>query len=241
MCGRLNIIDDRFVQALMREMKVCNPAELQTGRFKMPTHDISIVREVDGVRQLQTANWWLLQDATAEGFKPSRYTSFNSRFDKLNQKGSASYLPYRHSRCVVVARGFGETQKQQGKSRYFDFIAQDCAIAFAGLFRQWQHPHTGTLMTSCSIITLPPEPNLQPYHSKASPMILPNDNQSLAAWLSPANQSVSDFDSWLQPNLRHSFVGQEITKPSEPMPLGSPFQLGDTQISSQSHQQGRLF
>ena len=225
MCGRLNIIDDMFVQALMEDLRIKNQQEMLFGRFKMPTNDISIVREIDGERRLQTATWWLLLETAYEGFKPSRYTSFNTRFDKLNTPNSAGFQPFRESRCLVIASGFGETEKQGKDSYYHDFIAENSAIAFGGLFRDWQHPKTGETITSCSIITNPPHPDLMPYHSKASPLILPQNSEVLDAWLNPANQQVEMFEDLLKPALRHDFTVQQINKPSQYQPIGQTARL----------------
>ncbi|MGS0675940.1 SOS response-associated peptidase family protein [Shewanella sp. 125m-1] len=225
MCGRLNIIDDMFVQALMQDLQVKNAEEMLFGRFKIPTNDISIVREIDGERRLQTATWWLLLETCYEGFKPSRYTSFNTRFNKLNTPNSAGFNAFRESRCVIVASGFGETDKRGKETYYHDFIAENSAMAFGGLFREWQHPKTGEITTSCSIITNPPHPDLMPFHSKASPMILPQNDEVLDAWLNPANQQVEMFDDLLKPTLRHDFTVQQINKPSQYQPIGQTTRL----------------
>ena len=132
-----------FVQALMEDLRINNSEQMLFSRFKMPTNDISIVREHNGERFLQTASWWLLQQTTYDGFKPSRFTSFNTRYDKLNQPNSAGYNAFRESRCIVIAKGFGETEKSGSSSVYHDFVAEDAAIAFGGLFREWHHPRTG--------------------------------------------------------------------------------------------------
>ncbi|MBL4816292.1 MAG: DUF159 family protein [Shewanella sp.] len=214
MCGRLNFIDDLFMRTLMHDLSIANPNEMQFSRFKMPTNDISIVREIDGIRRLQTATWWLLQETTYEGFKPSSFTSFNTRYDKLNQQGSAGYLPYRESRCLVLAKGFGETEKLGASTKHYDFIAQDSALTLGALYREWHHPKTGEYRVSCSIITNPAHPDMMPYHSKASPLILPQDSHFLDAWLDKDNHQTDMFTELLKPALRHDFLVQEIQKPS---------------------------
>ncbi|MCL1058445.1 SOS response-associated peptidase [Shewanella gelidimarina] len=226
MCGRLNVIDDMFVQALLEDLRVNNSNEMLYSRFKMPTNDISIVRETeDGERQLQTATWWLLQQTTYDGFKPSHFTSFNTRSDKLNHPNSAGFTPFRESRCIVIAKGFGETEKKGSSSVYHDFVAENAAVAFGGLYREWQHPKTGESRVSCSIITNPPHLDLLPYHSKASPMILPEDSSIMDAWLSPENQQVDMFSALLKPALRHDFIVEQIDKPSQYKPIGKPSRL----------------
>ncbi|MEC4726821.1 SOS response-associated peptidase [Shewanella sp. D64] len=220
MCGRLNMIDDLFMRTLMQDLGVSNPNEMNFNRFKMPTNEISIVREQDGVRRLQPAIWWLLQEISYEGFKPSKYTSFNTRYDKLNQIGSASYLPFREHRCIILAKGFGETEKRGRSVEYYDFIAQDSAISLGGLFQEWHHPKTGEYKVSCSIITNPPHPDMEEFHSKASPLILPQSSAIQDAWLDPHNHQVNIFEHLLKPALRHNFLVQQIEKPSSYKKIG---------------------
>jgi putative SOS response-associated peptidase YedK len=179
MCGRLNVIDDPGVQALCRELQIqLFSAPLCFSRFIRATNTVSIVRQVQGIRRMDNAIWWLLLEPSATGFKPSRYTSFNTRYDKLNVKGSAGYQAYRHSRCVIPATDFGETEYLNGKPlHYHDMVAKDGALLFGGLCREWLNKDTGETALSCSIITLAPHPKLSAIHSKASPLMLPLDMQ----------------------------------------------------------------
>ncbi|WP_334313368.1 hypothetical protein [Psychrosphaera algicola] len=55
----------------------------------------------------------------------------------MNVPRSAGYAPFRESRCVIVAKGFGETEfvqhgKQKVPKHYYDLTAKDGAIAFGG-------------------------------------------------------------------------------------------------------------
>ena len=53
-------------------------------RFVKAADTVSIIRNVGEQRRVENATWWLLLDQTESGFKPSKYTSFNTRYDKLN-------------------------------------------------------------------------------------------------------------------------------------------------------------
>lgn len=227
MCGRLNVTDNPLVIALLEGLGMplsmsVGPGALRTGRFIRATNTISIVLEQQGQRRLQDAIWWLLLESTETGFKPSLYTSFNTRSDKLNTKGSAGYISFRQQRCIVPASGFGETELIDGKSVYHDFIGEQ-AIAFGGLYRTWLNKDTGELIYSCSIITLPPHPKLLPYHSKAMPLMLPPEQFDL--WLSPQQQDISVFAPLLQPVLRQNLRGFQIDKPGSYQQIGQEFQL----------------
>jgi putative SOS response-associated peptidase YedK len=216
MCGRLNITDDPLINQLLLDLGVENHyGSIPTQRFIRATDKVHIVLDDEGLRRMPAASWWLLQERTESGFKPSRYTSFNSRSDKLFTPQSASYQPFRQSRCLVIATGFGETlDKGKQNKRYFDFWGANAPLIFAGLYKTWRHPNLDGLFYSFSIITLPPHPKLIRYHDKASPMMLPNDIGWLNAWLDARNQQVELFIPLLTPTLYQPLWVQEVDKPS---------------------------
>jgi putative SOS response-associated peptidase YedK len=227
MCGRLNVIDDPGVQGLLDFLNIeLFPEHLQESRFIRATQPVSIVREINGQRELNKADWWLLQERTEDGFKPSKYTSFNTRYDKLNVPRSAGYKPFRETRCIVPASGFGETEFVNKKPlHYFDMTAEPGeALAFAGLYKEWRHPLTGEWKLSCSVITLPPHPKLTHIHSKAMPLILPQNDGWLDAWLSPQTD-IREFEPLLQPHLPQNLIAQQIDKPSNYKPVGEPIMI----------------
>lgn len=223
MCGRLNITDDPFVSALVELLGVVNPTQkLNFGRFKRATDNISIIRQVNGQNQIDDATWWLLLEQTDTGFKPSRYTSFNTRYDKLNVYRSAGYQPFRQSRCIVPAKGFGETEFVNKKPiHYYDFESDTGeAMAFAGLYKEWIHPITGEYKLSCSIVTLPPHPKLKHIHSKAMPLILPLHDNATQRWLDQSNNQAIGLEDLLIPNIPVNLKATPIKKPSEPVAIG---------------------
>lgn len=228
MCGRLNVIDDYGVQQLCRQLRIpLGIPESLSRRFVRATEPVAIVTEREGQRQLETATWWLLLEPTETGFKPSKYTSFNTRYDKLNVPRSAGFQAFRQSRCIIPAKGFGESEfKNKKPLHYHDFQADEGeAIAFGGLYRDWVHRGTGEVRTSCSIITLPPHPKLTPYHSKSMPLILPQTETILDAWLSKENTDVNWLSSLLQPHLPQALWAQQIDKPSHYQPIADPLLL----------------
>lgn len=219
MCGRLNVTDDPWVRQLALDLGVnLDQTPIQPNRFVRAASEVQIIVEKPGARFLRPATWWLLLERSDNGFKPSKYTSFNTRYDKLNVPRSAGYAPFRESRCVIVAKGFGETEfvqhgKQKVPKHYYDLTAKDGAIAFGGLYRDYYNKQTGEVVTGCSVITLPPHPKLNEIHSKASPLMLPQDD-TLNAWLDPYNQDVAMFQHLLQPNIRQTLEATQIDKPS---------------------------
>lgn len=223
MCGRIHVKENAFIQLLLEELFVDNPLQMRYQAFRKPCDELSIVTQVQGKRMLTPATWWLLLDETEQGFKASRYTSFNTRSDKLHQAGSAGYIPFKASRCIIPATGFGETQALKGQqSIYHDLTAKQRAIAFAGLSRQWQHSRTGEVVHSCSIITNAPHIKLAQIHTKASPaMLLPHEYDD---WLDCGRNSYK-LNAVLTPRITQDFMAQRIIKPSDNRPVGESFTI----------------
>lgn len=219
MCGRLNIIDDPAVRQLAMNLGInLSDTPIHHRRYVGAADSVQIILEKNDVRQLTTATWWLLLDKTELGFAPSKYTSFNTRSDKLNVPRSAGYVPFRQSRCIIPTKGFGETEATktaQGKTikRYFDMEPTEGAIAFGGLYKEYVHNITGEIKVGCSIITLPPNPKLHGIHSKSIPLMLPQSS-IMDAWLDNHTQPNESFNELLHPTLRHNLVVTEIDRPS---------------------------
>jgi len=145
MCGRFNTSFDSGVRKLYTSLKINRIVDRPIDkRFVKAADTISIVRNLDNSRQVENAQWWLLLSETDKGFKPSQYTSFNTRFDKLTTQGSAGYQAYRQSRCIIAVKGFGETEFVNKKPvHYYDMTAQNGGLILGGLCREWVHSKTG--------------------------------------------------------------------------------------------------
>lgn len=228
MCGRLNVTDDPAVRELCETLGI-NLYESQPifRRYIGAANKVSIIRENEGKRSLDEALWWLLLEPSETGFKPSKYTSFNTRYDKLNVPRSAGYLPFRNSRCIIPAKGFGESEfKNKKRVHCHDMEAADGAIAFGGLYKEWLNKETGESLFSCSVITLPSHPKLGNIHSKSIPLMLPQTPDILDAWLSPEVKDVERFAPLLNPVLRHNLKVQQISQPSKfEERIGDPFTI----------------
>lgn len=198
------------------------PEPRLSNRFTRATDKITIIREDHGQRQVDQAIWWLLLNRNNDGLSPSKYTSFNTRYDKLNVPRSAGYKPFRQSRCVILAKGFGETEFVNKKPiHYHDIEAiEGEALAFAGLYKEWVHPLTGMQVLSCSIITLPPHDKLKHIHSKSMPLILPQNDASIDLWLDNSKHKVDMLEYLLRPFLPQNIIAYPIDKPSTYNPIG---------------------
>lgn len=215
MCGRFNATFDSGVKKLYTSLKINKIIDKPIdSRFVKAADTVSIVRNVGEQRRVENATWWLLLDQTENGFKPSQFTSFNTRYDKLNILSSAGYQAYRSSRCIIAVKGFGETEFVNKKPvHYYNMEAETGGLILGGLCREWQHQATGEVKLSCSVITLPPHNKLQHIHSKAMPLILPQDPSLVDRWLDPNFSQVEQFESLLQPHIPQNLIAQQIDKP----------------------------
>lgn len=224
MCGRLNAIFDSEVRGLYTSLQINKIIDRPIdSRFQSAAKEVSIVRNIGQQRRVENATWWLLLDQTDTGFKPSKFTSFNTRYDKLNTPNSAGFQAYKNSRCILAVKGFGETEFINKKPvHYYDMQAEKGGLLLGGLYKEWRHNITGETKLSCSVITLPPHSKLKHIHSKAMPLILPQDQNLINAWLDPEFNDTSQFQPLLSPHIPTNLIAQQIDKPARFNAFGSP-------------------
>jgi putative SOS response-associated peptidase YedK len=222
MCGRFNVFDSPEVQILLNVLGMAG-AQLRYSADVAPGSTISIIRESDQGRQVCDAIWWLMLDR--QTLKPNYdYASFNSRWDKLNTKGSLAYQPFRQGRCIIPASAFIEGLGD--RRTYHQITLENEAIAFGGLYKHYLDPNTGESIYTASIITLGPLRQWQPIHPKSMPLLLPvQDSALINSWLNPAQQDVTLFENLLIPRISSTQVITPIGKPSQWNPIGASFIL----------------
>ena len=217
MCGAFKIFNHLFVDALTDYFDVPNIQANKTGNWANCGSEIEIILNDGSDNQLQTATWWLLLDNKGGQLKPSKYTSFNSRwrdgFSRANQK------PFKQSRCIIPARGFVEGMNK--KYHYLEPIKQ--AVAFGGLYKTWTND-AGDTITSCSVITIDPHPKFENIHKKAMPLMLPVDDANLLdTWLDPNIQDTNIFLPYMIPELRTDIEVTPLQKWRSFEPADEPF------------------
>jgi len=168
------------------------------------------------------AIWWLLLNH--ETLKPDyKYATFNSRYDKLLQKRSISYLPYRESRCIIPASAFIEGLGD--KKTYHKIELQNSAIAFGGLYKEYFNRETGEAVYSASIITLPPLlPQWKEIHPNSMPLMLDFEDEELVdKWLDPNFHEVEEFNNLLVNHVQKDMVITRVGRPSKWNPIADSF------------------
>ena len=107
----------------------------------------------------------------------------NARAETVAEK-PAFRAAYRHRRCLVLADGFYEWQKQNGtKQPFFIHLRDGRPFAFAGLWEHWQG-HDGSEIESCTLLTTEPNDLLRPLHNRMPVIINPAD---YSMWLDPGD------------------------------------------------------
>ncbi len=232
MCGYIgNVTDSPLTRLLLTYlgMEGTHPV-LRNNPGSGPAASIDMIMEDEQGRRIQSAIWWLLLESNRQGgFKPSRYTSFNTRSDKLDEKRSAGFQPFRKARCIVPATYFIEGDGPKGTRRYHRVEPAGSAFALGGLYRTWLDRETGELSYSCSVITLLPhsDERWRQVHSKSTPLMLPiGDTDLLAKWLDPHFDRVEEFKSLLEPRFPTPLTCVPVQRPGDQKEIGEAFEIG---------------
>ena len=224
MCGYIgNVVDDPLANVLMDILGI-DLSALRNNPGSGPAASIDIVVSPD--RTVIPAIWWLLLESVEGKFKASKYTSFNTRSDKLNTPRSAGYQPYRQSRCIIPATYIIEGEGVKGSRRYHRIEPTHQAFALGGLYRTWTYRETGEQIHSCSVITLPPHEQWKNIHSKSTPLMLPTDRPDvIEQWLDPQFQNVADFEPLLTPTFHDELVCTPVERPGKQTVIGEPIHI----------------
>ncbi len=229
MCGYLgNVIDSPLTKALMLILGMDDLVpQLRNNPGTGPAASIDIIVDDQGPL-VRRAIWWLLLEHHEGNYRPSKYTSFNTRSDKLDQKRSAGYVPYRKSRCIVPATYFIEGTGPKGRRVYHRIEPSEQSFALGGLYRTWINHETGEVTYSCSVVTLPPHPTStwQQIHPKSTPLMLPADPETVRRWPDPQFDRVEEFASLLTPKFHQDVQCVPIDRPGNQRQIGKPVLIG---------------
>jgi putative SOS response-associated peptidase YedK len=179
MCGRF--VRNSPVSAVARRFRVQQTSSpvLAPSYNIAPSKEIIIVND-QGARQLVLCRWGFVPFWAKDLSIGDRM--INARAETVATK-PAFRSAFRKNRCLVVADGFYEWQKQ-GRKKYPFYIRLKSGrpFGFAGLYSAWTSP-TGDRVCTCTIITTEANEVLKPIHDRM-PVILPEEKEDL--WLDPS-------------------------------------------------------
>ncbi|WP_096599020.1 SOS response-associated peptidase family protein [Calothrix sp. NIES-2100] len=193
MCGRFTL--NQTAAALAQAFDLEAVPELAAQYNIAPTQMVAtVVHKPESDKcQFQQLRWGLIPSWAKDPGIGAKL--INARAETVAEKPSFRSA-FKHRRCLVLADGFYEWEKQQHKKQPFYFRVQNGQpFAFAGLWEKWQSP-SGEEITSCTILTTTANEVLQPIHDRM-PVILAANDYNL--WLDPQQQKPEVLQPLLRP------------------------------------------
>lgn len=136
------------------------------------------------------------------------YRMISARAETVASKSSFRSA-FRSRRCLVVADGFYEWQKQDKKAKqpYHITLAAGGPFGFAGLWETWKDPE-GEIVESCAIITTLANELCAQIHDRMPVILAANDHD---AWLAP-DIPANELQDLLKSYLANAMVAHPISK-----------------------------
>jgi putative SOS response-associated peptidase YedK len=171
-----------------------------TPRYNIaPSQPVAVVR---GGPELAQMRWGLIPawaDDPAIGHR-----MINARAETVAER-PAFRAAFRRRRCLVLADGFYEWQRQDGRKQPFYFRLRDGGpFAFAGLWERWEKGDEP--IESCTLLTTEANAVVDPVHDRMPVVLDPGDYRR---WLDPR----VDRPDELQPLLRPYPAAQMVAHP----------------------------
>jgi len=215
MCGRFTLSQSTDVIASAFNLTQIPPLEL---RYNIaPTQPIPAILSVPKQgNELQMLRWGLIPSWAKDLSIGAKL--INARAETVSEKPSFKSA-FKRRRCLIIADGFYEWQRQEGKKQPYYFRVQNSQLfAFAGLWEHWQSPDE-QIINSCTILTTEANDLLRPIHDRM-PVIL--DPKSYDLWLDSEVQNPELLQPLLHPyqaNLMTSFaVSSKVNNPRNNTP-----------------------
>ncbi len=193
MCGRYTLSQQPEILAEIFSLNTV--PEIEPRYNIAPTQKVAVVLQTTdtGSPQMQRLRWGLIPSWAKDLSIGAKL--INARSETVTEKPSFRSA-FKHRRCLIIADGFYEWQRQERKKQPFYFRLQDRQpFAFAGLWEKWKSPE-GEEIASCTILTTQANELLQPIHDRM-PVILQRAYYNL--WLDPHSQSPEPLQQILNP------------------------------------------
>ncbi len=194
MCGRFTLTVD---PAELREAfgEYTFPEQFAP-RFNIsPTQPVLAIPN-DTRNKADFFSWGLIPSWSKDPTIASRL--INARGETVAEKPSFRG-GFKYKRCLIPADGFYEWKAQGGektKVPYFIHMKDRHPFAFAGLWDEWHSPDGGTLLRTCTIITIEPNELMAALHNRM-PVIL--HQKDYAQWLDAAPQTPENLLPLIKP------------------------------------------
>ncbi|MDH3305221.1 MAG: SOS response-associated peptidase [Gammaproteobacteria bacterium] len=171
MCGRFAFYSPTEATAAL--FGVATAVEARPRYNIAPMQDIAAIREDENKqRELVMLRWGLVPFWAKDPSIGSRM--INARAETVAEKPSFR-AAFRHRRCIVLADGFYEWQKQgDTKTPYFISLASGEPFALAGLWENWNDKESGESLQTATLITTSANEFMQPLHHRMPVVMQPD-------------------------------------------------------------------
>jgi putative SOS response-associated peptidase YedK len=194
MCGYIEVNGEQQSTMAFPEREIVN--QFTSKLFKRyypafgqdPNKTIDIIIHENGELKQVAATWWFDCLDSYEGLHVGTRTTFNAR----NLESPYWQCALQYNRATVLGTGIGES-KVVGKTKHQYYMQSDEVFVLGALYRKYSEGRY-----SCAVITRDAHPKMEPYHDKAFPAFLPNDDEFLKLWLSQSVQKHLDIDNVLK-------------------------------------------
>ena len=209
MCGRFTLtLDAATLQRIFRQFII--PPEVQPRYNIAPGQPILAVPNTE-VWRAEHFLWGLVPSWAKD---PRRYRFINARAETAAQK-PAFRAAFRRRRCLVLADGFYEWQRE-GRKRtrpYYFTLADRRPFAIAGLWERWESTD-GSVILGCALLTTHANALVEKVHDRM-PVILPPE--AWETWLRPGEHTPAALQPLLRPYpaeaMRMWPVSPEVNSP----------------------------
>lgn len=203
MCGRFTITFERDTAQQYLQLEI--PTDFIPRYNVAPTQQVAVWRDTTS-RSLEWMRWGLIPSWAKD--TSIGVHLINARGETLLEKPSFREA-FQRRRCLILADGFFEWQKQPGKQPsipYYFTLNDKKLFFFAGLWDTWHSP-SGETFTTCAIITTTPNAVVEPVHDRM-PVLF--ESQAAWAWLNKS-ASASSLQAMLLPYPAEKMNGYVVS------------------------------
>ena len=204
MCGRFTLkTDTKKLAEAFAEFEV--PQELPARYNIAPSQAVAVVAN-NGEHKVEFFQWGLIPSWAKDPKIGNQM--INARAETLGEK-PAFKAAYKRRRCLVLADGFYEWRKEEGKTKtpMYAQLKSGEPFALAGLWEMWRSAEDTIL--SCTIITTDPNELMAEIHNRM-PVILPPEAYKL--WLDPAERTPDQLNGLLKPYPAELMTAYPVSK-----------------------------
>ena len=168
MCGRVNVIDNPGLVQLLRDLGI--DLALPTAVNVAPTERLSVLREQNHQRSVESARWWLTPAWASE--VSQKYAMFNARSETL-ATSRAFRKPFESQRAIVPVTSFIEWRKEGDVKQPYLISSASGAFAMAALWEVWRGGDSPLL--TCTLVTTAAAPAFKPWHHRMPVVLAPQE------------------------------------------------------------------